>query len=107
VCRWVSSPSLSRSRAKPKKGEPASFCCTASHDTRTVGIACAEVDGRSLIPILWVLGSRDPVTRGSGDAFDRAPPHSKRQYVSVDADHLEVPAVAADQILTWLRGLDP
>jgi pimeloyl-ACP methyl ester carboxylesterase len=61
---------------------------------------------RPAIAILWVVGTKDPVTRGSGYAFDKAPPHPKSKYISVDADHLEVPAVAADQVVTWLRSLD-
>jgi len=61
---------------------------------------------RSPIPILWVVGTKDPATRPSGYAFDRAPPHPKSKYVAVDADHLQVPAVAAEQVLTWLRSLN-
>ena len=60
----------------------------------------------SPIPILWVVGSKDSATRPSGYAFDKAPSHPKSMYLSVDAGHLEVPAVAADQVLTWLRSLD-
>jgi esterase/lipase len=61
---------------------------------------------RSPIPILWVVGTKDPATRGSGYAFDKAPSHPKSKYVAVDADHSQVPAVAADQVLAWLRSLD-
>jgi hypothetical protein len=61
---------------------------------------------RSAIAILWVVGTKDPATRPSGYAFDKAPPHPKSKYVAVDADHLQVPAVAADQVLAWLRSLD-
>jgi pimeloyl-ACP methyl ester carboxylesterase len=61
---------------------------------------------RSPIPILWVVGIKDPATRPSGYAFDKAPPHPKSKYVAVDADHVQVPAVAADQVLAWLRSLD-
>ncbi len=61
---------------------------------------------RSPIPILWVVGSKDPATRGSGYAFDKAPSHARSKYVAVDADHLEVPAVAADQVVSWLRSLN-
>jgi esterase/lipase len=61
---------------------------------------------RRAIPILWVVGTRDPATRPSGYAFDKAPPHPKSKYLAVDADHLGVPAAAADVILEWLRNLD-
>lgn len=61
---------------------------------------------RSALPILWVVGSADPATRPSDYAFDRAPPHSKSRYLTVDAGHVEVPAAAADQVVTWLQSLD-
>lgn len=60
---------------------------------------------RSPIPILWVVGARDPATRPGSYAFDKAPPHPKSKYVALDADHLEVPTASADQVLTWLRSL--
>jgi dienelactone hydrolase len=61
---------------------------------------------RPPIPILWVVGSRDPATRPRSYAFDKAPAHTKSRYLTVNAGHLEVPAAAADQVLTWLRSLD-
>lgn len=60
---------------------------------------------RSPIPILWAVGTRDPATRPGSYAFEKAPPHPKSKYVTLDADHLEVPAVAADQVLVWLKSL--
>jgi pimeloyl-ACP methyl ester carboxylesterase len=61
---------------------------------------------RSPIPILWVVGTKDPVTRPSSYAFDKAPSHPKSKYVAVDAGHLETPAAAAEQVLAWLQSLD-
>lgn len=61
---------------------------------------------RSPIPILWVVGTKDPLTRPSSYAFDKAPPHPKNKYVAVDAGHLETPTAAAEQVLTWLQSLD-
>lgn len=60
----------------------------------------------SPVPILWVVGSKDPATRPSGYAFDKAPPHPKSRYLAMDAGHREVPAVAAEVVLTWLQSLD-
>jgi esterase/lipase len=61
---------------------------------------------RSPTPILWVVGNRDPGTRPSSYAFDKAPPHPKSKYVAVDAGHLETPVAAVKQVLTWLESLD-
>jgi pimeloyl-ACP methyl ester carboxylesterase len=61
---------------------------------------------RSPIPILWVVGTKDPLTRPSSYAFDKAPPHPKSKYLVVDASHLETPIAAAEQVLSWLRSLD-
>ena len=60
---------------------------------------------RSPIPILWVVGTKDPLTRPSGYAFDKAPSHPKSQYLSVNAGHLDTPTVAAEQILGWIKTL--
>ena len=62
---------------------------------------------RSPIPILWAVGVRDPLTRPSSYAFDKAPSHPRSKYITVDAGHLNTPTVAADQVLTWLQSLDP
>ena len=61
---------------------------------------------RSAIAILWVVGTKDLGTPPSGYAFDKAPPHPKSKYVAVDSEYLQVPAVAAEQVLAWLRSLD-
>jgi pimeloyl-ACP methyl ester carboxylesterase len=61
---------------------------------------------RSPLPILWVVGTKDPATRPSSYAFEKAPPHPKSTYVVVDAGHLETADAAAEQVLTWLQSLD-
>jgi pimeloyl-ACP methyl ester carboxylesterase len=87
------------------------------HATAKVYLSYLDPDGpavipknaaaiRSPMPILWVVGSRDPATRPSSYAFDKAPAHPKSRYLAVDAEHVEVPAVAADQVVMWLRSLD-
>ena len=58
------------------------------------------------IPILWVVGTKDPLTRPGSYAFDKAPFHPKSKYVAVDAGHLETPSAAADQVLTWLQSFN-
>ena len=61
----------------------------------------------SPIPILWIVGTRDPLTLPSSYAFDKAPAHPKSKYLTVDAGHLNTTKVAADHVLTWLQVLDP
>jgi pimeloyl-ACP methyl ester carboxylesterase len=58
------------------------------------------------LPILWVAGARDPLSRpGPGYAFERAPAHPLSRYVSVDADHLGTPTAAESVVLEWLQAL--
>ncbi|MDO9083413.1 MAG: alpha/beta fold hydrolase [Humidesulfovibrio sp.] len=59
------------------------------------------------VPLLWVVGKRDPLARlGPDYAFARAPANPLSRSVEVDADHLHVPAAAAELVIEWLRGLD-
>ena len=60
---------------------------------------------RSSIPILWIVGKKDPATKPSSYAFDKAPPNPKSKYLAVDAGHLDTPDVAADQIILWIADL--
>jgi len=61
---------------------------------------------RSPIPILWIVGSKDPLTRPASYAFDKAPTHPKSQYLIVNAGHLDTPTVAAEQIILWIKSLE-
>jgi esterase/lipase len=60
---------------------------------------------RSSIPILWIVGKKDPATRPSSYAFDKAPTNPKSKYLAVDAGHLDTPDVTADQIILWIADL--
>lgn len=58
------------------------------------------------VPILWVAGSRDPLSRpGPGYAFERAPAHPLSRYVVVEADHLDTPEASKVLALEWLKGV--
>ncbi|HWR05070.1 MAG TPA: alpha/beta fold hydrolase, partial [Humidesulfovibrio sp.] len=58
------------------------------------------------VPILWVAGSRDPLSRpGPGYAFERAPAHPLSRYVVVEADHLDTPEASTALALEWLKVL--
>ena len=58
-------------------------------------------------PLLWVVGTRDPVIfdRGRAYVFDRAPANAYNRYGVVEADHMGTPDAASDLVLDWLRGL--
>jgi len=54
------------------------------------------------LPILWIVGTQDPLTRPLDYTFDETPPHEKGRYFTVNARHLETHQVAIEQILKWL-----
>ena len=60
---------------------------------------------RSPIPILWVVGTKDPITRPRSYAFDKAQYHPKSKYIAVEAGHLETPTAAAEQVILWIETL--
>ncbi|MBU1041325.1 MAG: lysophospholipase [Proteobacteria bacterium] len=57
------------------------------------------------LPILWIVGARDPLTRPQSSVFDLAPTHPKSRYAVIDADHKGTPTAAAGLVVEWLRGL--
>ena len=60
---------------------------------------------KTALPILWIVGARDPLTRPQSYVFDLAPAHPQSRYVSIDADHKGTPTAAAGLVVEWLRGL--
>jgi pimeloyl-ACP methyl ester carboxylesterase len=57
------------------------------------------------LPILWVVGERDKLTRPAEYAFAKATAHPASRYLSLPADHTEAPDVAAEAVVEWLQGL--
>jgi len=58
------------------------------------------------IPVLWVVGTRDPLYPfGSSYGFDKTPTHEKSKYLVVEADHANTPDVSVDQVKDWLKSL--
>jgi len=57
------------------------------------------------VPLLFVIGSRDRNAQPKAYAFDKAPAHPKSKYLTVPADHLEVPSAAAAEVIAWLASL--
>jgi esterase/lipase len=59
-------------------------------------------------PLLWVVGTKDPMyQRGPSFAFEKAPPNDRNKYVVVEAGHLETlyDTEAVKQIVEWLKGI--
>jgi pimeloyl-ACP methyl ester carboxylesterase len=59
------------------------------------------------IPVLYIAGSRDriPRTKDRSYAFDGAPGNPKSRFEVINAGHLEVPRMADEVVIEWLRGL--
>ena len=53
-------------------------------------------------PLLYVVGSGDPLQRGSDEIFAKAPAHPLNRYVTVRASHFGTSAAAADPFVNWL-----
>ena len=60
---------------------------------------------RLTAPLLYVSADGDPSQRGRGYIFDRAPKHPLNRYITVIADHVGVPAVSGEIVLSWLKEL--
>jgi pimeloyl-ACP methyl ester carboxylesterase len=60
---------------------------------------------RLRMPLLSVVGSADPLQRGPGEIFAKAPAHPLNRYVTVRAGHFDTSAAAADAMIGWLRAV--
>ena len=58
------------------------------------------------VPLLWVVGDRDPARAlGMDYAFARSPCHSHDHYLQIDAGHADAPSHAQGPIIDWIRSL--
>jgi pimeloyl-ACP methyl ester carboxylesterase len=58
------------------------------------------------IPVLWVVGTRDPLyPYGSSYGFDKTPHQEMSKFLVVDADHASTPDVAVELVKGWLKAL--
>jgi pimeloyl-ACP methyl ester carboxylesterase len=59
------------------------------------------------IPVLYVVGSQDPLTAslGKGYAFKNLPENKLTRYVNIYADHLGTPLAAVGVVINWLKEL--
>jgi pimeloyl-ACP methyl ester carboxylesterase len=58
-------------------------------------------------PLLFIVGSGERTAPAKDYIFDKAPPHAKSKFVSVNAGHFTVPTAAIPEVVAWLRGLSP
>jgi pimeloyl-ACP methyl ester carboxylesterase len=56
-------------------------------------------------PLLYVVGSDDPLQRGPDEIFAKAPPHPLNRCVTVRAGHFDTSEAAAGPVVEWLRQL--
>jgi pimeloyl-ACP methyl ester carboxylesterase len=57
-------------------------------------------------PVLWGVGTRDIIYAPSRALyFDRLPSDPRHVFFETDADHLSLPALAADRVASFLGGL--
>jgi pimeloyl-ACP methyl ester carboxylesterase len=56
-------------------------------------------------PLLYVVGTGDPLQRGPDEIFARVPAHPLSRYVTVRASHFGTSAASADAVIGWIRTL--
>ena len=62
---------------------------------------------KKAIPVLWVIGSADPLFKyGEAYAYANLPAHPQNKYLVVDAGHGNTPDVAANITFEWIKSLD-
>jgi hypothetical protein len=62
---------------------------------------------RQHMPVLWVLGTDDPLfQRGEDFAYAKAPPHPQSRFDSVKADRKGTVDAAAKPLADWLKSLE-
>jgi len=60
---------------------------------------------RLTAPLLYVVGTADPLQRGPAEIFDKAPSHPLNRYVTVRAGHFDTSAAAGPAVVSWLKEL--
>ena len=60
---------------------------------------------RLTAPLLYIIGTGDPIQRGPDEIFAQAPEHALNRYLTVRAGHFDTSAASADAALNWLREL--
>jgi len=60
---------------------------------------------RLTAPLLYIVGTGDPLQRGPAEIFERAPPHPLNRYLTVRAGHFDTSAASAPAVIAWLKEL--
>lgn len=69
-------------------------------------MALSSAEFKKPVPVLWVVGTRDPLfPAGSSYGYDKTPHHDASKYLVVDADHANTPEASVGQVVDWLRTL--
>jgi pimeloyl-ACP methyl ester carboxylesterase len=58
---------------------------------------------RLTAPLLYVVGTGDPLQRGLDEIFAKAPPHRLNRNVTVRAGHFDTSAASAPTVTAWLK----
>jgi len=58
---------------------------------------------RLTAPLLYVVGTGDPLQSGPDEIFAKAPPHPLNRYVTVRAGHFDTSAASAPAVVGWLK----
>lgn len=56
-------------------------------------------------PLLYVVGTGDPLQRGPDEIFAKVPPHPLNRYLTVRAGHFDTSAASAPAVIAWLRDI--
>ncbi|MCA0213407.1 MAG: hypothetical protein LCH79_09585 [Proteobacteria bacterium] len=71
------------------------------------GLPATAMALRQHTPVLWVLGTDDPLfQRGEAFAFAKAPPHPQSRYETVKADRKGTADAASKPLADWLKSLE-
>jgi pimeloyl-ACP methyl ester carboxylesterase len=69
-------------------------------------MALSSAGFKKAAPVLWVVGTRDPLfPSGASYGYDKTPHHEASKYLVVEANHANTPDVSAEQVAEWLRAL--
>ena len=56
-------------------------------------------------PLLYVVGTADPLQRGPDEIFVKAPSHALNRFVTLRAGHFDTSAASSQAVNSWLRAL--
>jgi pimeloyl-ACP methyl ester carboxylesterase len=60
---------------------------------------------KKAVPILWVVGTQDPLYPFGTLWIDLALKHPANKYIVVQADHVSTPDVSGAEVLAWIKSL--